>query len=73
MDNSKASSVLALWGSRRFDTWDIAQLVGIHEAEVERIIHADREARRKAGGIGEETGPRESGAAVITVRRASSC
>ena len=48
MDNSKATSVLALWGSRRFDTWDIAQLVGIHEAEVERIIHADREARRKA-------------------------
>ena len=48
MDNSKASSVLALWGSRRFATWDIAQLVGIHEAEVERIIHANREARRKA-------------------------
>ena len=48
MDNSKASSVLALWGSRRFDTWDIAEMLEIHEAEVEHIIHADREARRKA-------------------------
>ncbi len=48
MDNSKTSSVLALWKTRRFDTVDIASTLGIHEAEAERIIHADREARRKA-------------------------
>jgi hypothetical protein len=41
-------AVLALWQMKRLDTFDIAQMLEIHEAEVERIIHADREARRKA-------------------------
>lgn len=42
------AAVLALWQTKRLDTVDIAGILGIHEAEVERIIHADREARRKA-------------------------
>jgi hypothetical protein len=37
-----------LWRLKRLDTFDIAEMLEIHEAEVERIIHADREARRKA-------------------------
>lgn len=40
--------VLLLWSLKRLDTCDIAEMLEIHEAEVERIIHADREARRKA-------------------------
>ncbi|MFM8745575.1 MAG: hypothetical protein ACKOED_02760 [Aestuariivirga sp.] len=46
MDNSTASSVLALREARRFDGCDIAEGPGSHEAA--RIIHAGREARRKA-------------------------
>jgi hypothetical protein len=41
-------AVLLLWSLKRLDTVDIAEMLEIHEAEVERIIHADREARRKA-------------------------
>jgi len=40
--------VLLLWSLKRLDTCDIAEMLEIHEAEVERIIHADREARRKS-------------------------
>jgi hypothetical protein len=42
------AAVLALWQTKRLDTVDIARILEIHEAEIERIIHADREARRKA-------------------------
>jgi tellurite resistance protein len=42
------AAVLALWQLKRLDTFDIAKMLEIHEAEVERIIHTDREARRKA-------------------------
>lgn len=42
------AAVLALWQTKRLDTVDIARILDIHEAEVERIIHAGREARRKA-------------------------
>jgi hypothetical protein len=46
--DKRRAAVLALWKLQRFDTCDIAEMLEIHEAEVERIIHADREARRKA-------------------------
>lgn len=46
MDNSAASSVLALREARRFEGCDIEERPGSHEAEC--IIHAGREARRKA-------------------------
>lgn len=39
-------AVLDLWATKRFDTYDIAQLLMMREADVERIIHVDREARR---------------------------
>jgi hypothetical protein len=42
------AAVLALWQTKRLDTVDISRILAIHEAEAERIIHADREARRKA-------------------------
>ena len=45
---TRHDAVLALWQLKRLDTHDIAGMLEIHEAEVERIIHADREARRKA-------------------------
>ena len=44
----RRTAVLMLWSLKRLDTVDIAEMLEIHEAEVERIIHADREARRKA-------------------------
>ena len=44
----RRATVLGLWQMKRLDTFDIAGMLEIHEAEVERIIHADREARRKA-------------------------
>lgn len=40
--------VLRMWGQKRYDTVQIAEAINISEAEVERIIHADREARRRA-------------------------
>jgi hypothetical protein len=46
--DKRRAAVLALWKLQRFDTCDIAEMLEIHEADVERIIHADREARRKA-------------------------
>ncbi len=42
------STVLLMWGTKRLSTWDIAQSLHIHEADVERIIHHDRETRRSA-------------------------
>ena len=44
----RVSAVLELWASKRRDTQDIAELLMMREADVERIIHADREARRQA-------------------------
>lgn len=42
------SNVLTLWATKRLSTWEISLLLKIHEADVERIIHQDREARRTA-------------------------
>lgn len=44
----KAAAVLELWATKRFDTSDISWILDMHEANVERIIHADRELRRQA-------------------------
>lgn len=42
------ANVLSMWATKRLSTWDIAQSLHIHEADVERIIHHDRETRRSA-------------------------
>jgi len=42
------AAALALWGTGRYDTHEIAELLLMREADVERVIHADREARRRA-------------------------
>ena len=43
----KQADVLTLWATKRFDTSEIADMLMMSEANVERIIHADREARRR--------------------------
>ena len=45
----KKDAVLELWATKRYDTHNIAWLLQMHEADVERLIHADREARWQAG------------------------
>ena len=42
----RRTAVLMLWRLKRLDTFDIAEMLEIHEAEVVRIIHTDREMRR---------------------------
>lgn len=42
------AAVIDLWATRRYDTHEIAELLLMREADVERVIHADREARRRA-------------------------
>lgn len=44
----KKSAVLELWATKSYDTHNIAWLLEMHEADVERLIHADREARWQA-------------------------
>jgi tellurite resistance protein len=44
----RRTAVLMLWRLKRLDTFDIAEMLEIHEAEVVRIIHTDREMRRNA-------------------------
>lgn len=41
----QASALLVLHESRLFDTLDIAQLIGVHESEVARVIQASRDIR----------------------------
>jgi len=48
ISDDRKAAVLILWATKRRDTLDIAELLAMHEADVERIIHADREARRRA-------------------------
>ena len=40
----QAAAALVLWRSRRFDTLDIARLLGVSEADVCRVLHAVRDA-----------------------------
>lgn len=44
----KTAAVLELWATKRHDTHNIAWLLEMHESDVERVIHADREARWQA-------------------------
>ena len=46
MTESVAIAVIALWDTRRFSTADIAQMLAVHESDVERVIHIRREAAR---------------------------
>jgi hypothetical protein len=40
-------AALDLWATGRYGTWEIAELLMMREADVERVIHADRELRRR--------------------------
>lgn len=42
------AAALDLWATKRYSTHEIAELLMMREADVERIIHADRENRRRA-------------------------
>lgn len=42
----KSVAVVALWGTKLFDTTEIAHAVGAAEADVERVLHIAREERR---------------------------
>lgn len=41
------AAALDLWATRRYATTEIAELLMMREADVERVIHEDREARRR--------------------------
>lgn len=41
-------AVIQLWATKRYDTVEIAWRLDMRECDVERIIHADREERRRA-------------------------
>lgn len=45
--DDRVQAVLELWATKRRNTQDIANLLMMREADVERIIHANREARRQ--------------------------
>lgn len=47
MNLAQGAATIILWQSRRFDTFDIAQLLGVSEADVCRLIDA---ARNRAYG-----------------------
>lgn len=44
----QAAAALTLWRSGRFDTHDIANVVGKPEADICRVIHAARQRERGA-------------------------
>lgn len=47
MTTLKGVAIVALWRSGKFDTADIAHAVGLHEAEVCRVIAIARELERQ--------------------------
>lgn len=46
MNLGQALAAVALWNTRRYDTVDIAEILGVPEADVERALHTARELRR---------------------------
>lgn len=46
MNLLQAAACLVLWQSRRFDTFDIAQALNVHEADVCRLLDAAKEQAR---------------------------
>jgi len=42
------AAVLDLWATKRYATTEIAELLTMRECDVERVIHEDRENRRRA-------------------------
>lgn len=44
----QAAAALTLWRSGRFDTYDIANVIGKQEADVCRVIHAAKQRARGA-------------------------
>lgn len=43
LDALQARAVLAMWRSREFDTWEIARVLDVEEAQVCRVIQAARD------------------------------
>ncbi len=56
----QAAAILTLWRCRRFDTLDIATVIGVAEADVCQVLNAVRERERGADlwmvGAGEKGG-----------------
>jgi hypothetical protein len=46
MSERDAIAVIALWDTRKFLTKEIADILSVHESDVERVIHVRREAAR---------------------------
>lgn len=46
MTMSLAIATVALWETKKFCTAEIATMLGVHESDVERVIHIKREAER---------------------------
>lgn len=46
MSTLQALAVVALWRDGRFDTAEIAHIIGFHEADICRVIHVARDAER---------------------------
>jgi hypothetical protein len=42
----QSAAVLVLWRTRKFDTFDLAHLFGVHEADICRLLHAANERER---------------------------
>jgi DNA-directed RNA polymerase specialized sigma24 family protein len=47
MNRNQAAAVLVLFDSKHFDTADIAELLGLKEAEVSRTLTASRDVVRE--------------------------
>jgi predicted transcriptional regulator len=48
MSETQAATVLTLWRLRRFDTMQIAELLGLTEADVANVLAAALDAERAA-------------------------
>lgn len=48
MSATQAATVLTLWRFRRFDTMQIAELLGLDESDVANVLAAARDAERAA-------------------------
>lgn len=46
MTEQSAIAVIAIWDTKRFSTAEIAEILLLPEADVERVVHIRREAAR---------------------------
>lgn len=47
LDEYQAEAALELWSTRKMDTYTIARLLRVHEAQVCRVIQAARDVTRE--------------------------